>query len=222
MRRPWMSGMSAVLLAAVVAQPALARPTVVPAVVVGSYEPAEEAQLDLSPGVTFDVHDLNAGPVVARLPFLISIRRAQLAPGKALRISVSLDAAAPPGTRVSFQPSDSHGGTCRAGSLLPGASVQIFESTTGAVTGSCELRWSLDSLVRPRHAGSIPLTLRWKLESVVVSGALARTSGTPGGTAAGVLSAGSHLPASPAAGDAADNGRPRATAERPERRRPPG
>jgi hypothetical protein len=209
--------MSALLLAAVVAQPVLARPTAVPAVVLGSHKPTEEVQLDLSPGFTFDVHDLGAGAVAARLPFLVALRHIQLAPGKALRISVSLDPAAPPGTRLSFQPGASNGGTCRAGSLLPGASVQIFESTGGAVTGSCELRWSLDSLVRPRQAGSIPLTLRWKLESVVVSESMARAPGTSGGTAAGTLGAGSHLPASPAAGAA-----PRGEVDRPERRRPPG
>jgi len=218
MRSHWMS---AILLAAAVTRPALARPAPVP-IVVGSHKPVEEVQLDLSPDVTFEVRDLSAGAVRARSLFLLAIRHVQLAPGKALRISVSLDPAAPPGTRLSFQPGASNGGTCRAGSLLPGASVQIFESTAGAVTGSCELRWSLDSLVRPRRAGSIPLTLHWKLESVVVSGSMARAAGTSGGTADGALSAGSHLPASPAAGTPAAGGRLRGDVERPERRRPPG
>lgn|GEM_PF-3888965 len=219
MRSQWMV---AILLAAAMAamtamaRPALARPTPVPVIVSGSSGAGEEIQLDLSPEVSFEIY--GSGAVAARSPFLVSIRRAQIAPGKALRISVSLDAAAAPGTRLSFQPSGSHGGVCRAGSLLPGVSVQIFESTGNGVTGSCELRWKLDSLIRPRQAGTIPLTLHWKLESVAVSGSMARAPGA-GDTleGGGASSAGSHRPSSvdPAGGERQRD------IERPERRRPP-
>ena len=186
-----------------------------PAIVSGSFGTGEEIQLDLSPEVSFEVY--GAGAVAARSPFLVSIRRARLAPGKALRISVSLDATAAPGTRLSFQPSGSHGGVCRAGSLLPGVSVQIFESTGDAMTGSCELRWSLDGLARPRQAGTIPLTLHWKLESVAVSGSVVRAPGAGDTAERGPFSAGGHSPPS-----ISPAGRgPRGDIERPERRRPP-
>jgi hypothetical protein len=211
----WMP--AAVLLAAFAAQPSLARPAAVP---VGALSPppGEEVRLDLSPGVTFEVRDLAAGAVAARLPFLVAIRHAQLAPGKALRISVSLDAAVAPGTRLSFQPGASHGGTCRAGSLLPGASVPVFESAGGVMTGSCELRWNLDSLAGPRRAGSQPLTLHWKLESVAVSGSTARTADhSAGPPERNTFSPGRHVSESPAV----EAPRPRADTERPERRRPP-
>jgi hypothetical protein len=214
--------MFAILVAAAVTRPVLARPVSLPPVVTGSagYESPEEAQLDLSPGFTFEVFDLSAGAIAARLPFLVSVRHFQPGRGKVLRLSVSLDAAAPQGTRLSFQPSGSHGGTCRAGSLLPGASVQVFESTGGAVTGSCELRWSLDRLTRPRQAGATPLLLHWKLESVAVTGAAgARAPGVP--AEGGTLSAGSHRPENPPASFSTDGRRPRGDIERPERRRPP-
>ena len=220
MRSHWISRTCALLLTAGMTQTALARPTAVPAVVVGSYAPAEEAQIDLSPGVTFEISDLSAVAVAAHMPFLIAIRHAQLTPGKGLRISVSLDAKAAPGTRLSFQPSVSHGGTCRAGSLLPGILVPVFESTDGAVAGSCELLWTLDNLVRPRQAGSVPLTLHWKLESVVVNGSMARASGTSRDTA-GTFSAGNHLPESPADGGPAADGSTHGAVDRPEHRRPP-
>jgi len=213
MRSKWTS---VLLLAAAATRPALARPVALPVVL--SNQPVEAVELDLSPGMAFEVSDIGAGAVAARIPFLIAIRHSQLAPGKALRISVSLDAAVAPGTRLSFQPGASHGGTCRAGSLLPGIPVPVFESTDGAETGSCELRWTLDTLVHPRRAGSTLLTLHWKLESVIVSGAMARASRTSRSTAeGGTLSAGIHLPESPVAGA----GR-RGEIDRPERRRPPG
>jgi len=217
--------LSALLLVASLARPALARPPAGLAVAPASglfNEPVEEVQLDLSPGTAFEIHDVGEGAVTGRSPFLIAIRRARLAPGKILRISVSLDASTPPGIRVSFQPRSSQGGTCRAGSLLPGSSVPVFESAGGMVTASCELRWILDGFLPPRQAGSTLLTLHWKLESVAAAGPADRPFGAAGGTLEpgprGAGDFGGRAAGLPARGERVH------VAERPEgaeRRRPP-
>jgi hypothetical protein len=184
--------------------------------------PAEQVELELPPGVSFMVNTVKAGPIAARDPFPLSFRHATLGRGRALRISLVVEKLEPPGARLSFRPTNPRSGICRAGQLVEGVEVPIFESSPSAVTGGCDLLWTLESPGKLLRAGSHKISLHWKLEAITVAplpllaSGVARTipSQAPGAPGAG---AGAGAPVD--LGERTDRRR----AGRPEdRRRPPG
>jgi hypothetical protein len=128
-------------------------------------ESREEVTFDLQSAIFFDVDNLAAPRTAARTPMWIAFRHARLQTGRSLRFSLRLEGA-PPGLRLAFRGRDAEGGSCAAGILNAGDSATLFEGAPGAVTGRCQIDWTLETPGVVRRAGRIAWTLRWTLESV--------------------------------------------------------
>jgi hypothetical protein len=135
---------------------------------------SESVDITLPTTVSFGVRDIANNTTGSPNPTTISFVDAQLASGRALRISVKADAigftppsgAAIPVSYVSWTTSGAAGGSGSNGSLSFVTYNQVYQSNIDPVTGSVDISWSLAPTDPGVYAGEHILTLRWKLESV--------------------------------------------------------
>jgi hypothetical protein len=124
--------------------------------------------------VTFSVTDLTSSTNGAPSPSSVSFSAASLIGGKALRVSVTADAAAftPPGgpgipvAKVSWRILGANGGIGANGTLSASSYSLVFQANPATASGHVDLAWSLAALSGGIRAGTHQLTIRWKAESI--------------------------------------------------------
>jgi hypothetical protein len=119
---------------------------------------------------------VNVGASTTATPSLTSLTFSNrvLLPLHALRISVRADGnltppSGPsiPASNVSWTTANVSGGVATNGALSATAYNQVFESNVLALSGGCDLAWTLAAPGTPLRAGTHQVTLRWKLESII-------------------------------------------------------
>lgn len=124
--------------------------------------------------VSFPVGDITSSTSGTPSPSTVSYSSASLM-GKALRISVTADAAAftPPGgagipvSKVSWSILGQNGGTGTGGTLSSSSYGRVFQSNPASTSGHVDVAWSLAAPGSGIRAGNHQLTIRWKVESIM-------------------------------------------------------
>ena len=134
----------------------------------------ETVSISVPLAISFPVTDVSRSTSGTPNVTTISFSNASLTTGKALRISVTSDAAAftPPGgasipvSKVSWSILGQNGGTGTGGTLSSSSYGLVFQSNPASTSGHGDLAGSLAAPGSGIRAGNHQLPIRWKVESI--------------------------------------------------------
>lgn len=134
----------------------------------------EMARVTVPAAITFRVNDIGASSDAVTGTTIVTFDQADLAPGRALRISVKAegeltrsDGSYLTVTAVTWRASGVVNGVGVNGTLSKTIFAPVFQSDSASTSGSVTLTWSVALSDASVRAGTYQAPLRWKIESIV-------------------------------------------------------
>lgn len=143
--------------------------------VIRSANAQETVQISEPSFVSFSVDNVGFSTTSSPSSVRVSFSNANLEPGHRLRISVMADSSDfnPPASggtidssNVSWSITGTQGGSGSSGTLSFASFTEVYESMSDPLSGSVDLRFTLDAPGTGVRAGDHSLSLRWQFESV--------------------------------------------------------